>query len=104
MAITAITYTQTGLPNQNGKGTVTIIRATYPASTASASLNVGNISSFDLVEVRAQGTAASLVGLIEIKASRTTSNVGQCSILVGNVDGSTGSASTVPFEVRIYRN
>lgn len=104
MAITNVKYTQTGLPNRNGKGTTTIITGTYPATTASATLNVGNISSFDFVEVRPTQANASMVGLIEIKASRVSSNVGQGQITIGNADGGTGPASTTTFQVLIYRN
>jgi hypothetical protein len=104
MAITNINRIQTGLPNQNGKGSVSIVRATYPASTTSATLLVGNISAGDLVEVEAQEAVTGLVGLIELKASRVSSNTGQGQITIGNADGTTGASATVNFEVRIYRN
>jgi hypothetical protein len=104
MAITSITFTQTGLPNQSGKGTVTIARATYPASTANATMTIGNISTLDMVEVYPIQAVTGCKGLIEIKASRTASNAGQGVITIGNIDGTTGASATVNFEVRIYRN
>lgn len=104
MAITNIAFTQTGLPNQNGKGTTTIVRATFPATTASATMTVGNISSFDQVEVYPIQAVTGVKGLIEIKASRTASTAGQGVVTIGNIDGGTGASSTVNFEMRIYRN
>jgi hypothetical protein len=104
MAITNVSVRQSGLPNQSGKGTVTIIDFTYPATTANATLNVGNISSYDLVDVYPVQAVTGSIGIIEIKASRTASNQGQGSIVVGYPDGVTGPAATMNCEAVIYRN
>jgi hypothetical protein len=104
MPITGFAWIQNGLPNQNGKGTVSVGRGTYPASTASATLTVGNIGTNDQVEVKPLGPATGLVGLTEIYANRSNSNAGQGVVTIGNIDGTTGSASTVPFEIIVYRN
>jgi len=104
MNITNFAWIQNGLPNQNGKGTVSVGRGTYPASTVSTTLVVGNLGTNDQVKVRPIGPATGLVGLVEIYADRVNSSQGQGVITIGNIDGTTGSASTVPFEIIVYRN
>ncbi len=104
MAITGFAWIQNGLPNQNGKGTVSVGRGTYPASTASAVLTVGNLGTNDQVEVKATQPVTGLKGLCEIIASRTNSSQGQGIVTIGNIDGSTGPSVTFTFEIIVYRN
>jgi hypothetical protein len=104
MAITNFKWIQNGLPNQNGKGTVSVGRGTYPASTINTTLTVGNIGTNDQVEVKILQPETGLKALCEIYASRVNSSQGQGQVTIGNVDLTVGSATPFLFEIIVYRN
>ena len=103
-AFSSISTILNGSPGPYGKGTMTIREGTFTSAAASCTMPVGNLSSNDLVEVRAVQAVTGFVTPIEVKASRTTSNTGGGVVTVAFEDGSTGPASTQVMQVAVYRN
>ena len=83
-------------------GAVTIIQATFPISSATATCSVGDLLDTDIITVHpTQAVASHTVPYVEIKASRT--NTAQGVVTIGTQDGSTSPASTMVLRIIKWR-